>query len=452
MKTRVALGVFLSAAMALPLAACNANTAATGGGESSADNGVTINYWLWDDRQAPLYQQCADDFHAANPNITVKITQTAWGQYWDTLTTQLAASNAPDTFVDHSTRMLQFIDSGQIMDITEAANKAGIDDSIYQPGLADLSKYEGKRYGLPKDWDTMGLLYDTEVAAEAGYTKEDMAALTWNPTDGGTFEQFIAKTTLDANGHNGLDPEFDKNNVVRYGYHPEWSDGAIGQNGWGELAAANGFTYGDRSVNPTKFNFGDKSLVDTVAWIKGLIDKGYAPKFDKTSSLGTDAVMNNGNAASTIAGSFTTSVYLGPDAKKKFAYAPLPTGPAGRRSAMNGLHDVVWSGTKHPEEAFQWIAYMASEQCQMKVGESGVIFPAVTKATEASLKAREAQGQDNSAFTTVVDNKETFPVPVFAHGDEVNALIQDAIQAIATGADPASTLQEANDKANALLK
>ena len=88
----------------------------------------------------------------------------------------------------------------------------------------------------------------------------------------------------------------------------------------------------------------------------------------------------------------------------------------------------------------------------MKVGESGVIFPAVTKATEAALKAREAQGQDNSAFTTVVDNKETFPVPVFAHGDEVNALIQDAIQAIATGADPASTLQEANDKANALLK
>ena len=451
MKTRVAFGVFLAAAMALPLAACNANTTASSG-ESSADGGVTINYWLWDDRQAPLYQQCADDFHAANPNITVKITQTAWGQYWDTLTTQLAASNAPDTFVDHSTRLLQFIDSNQIMDITEAANKAGIDDSIYQPGLADLSKYEGKRYGLPKDWDTMGLLYDTEVAAEAGYTKEDMAALTWNPTDGGTFEQFIAKTTLDANGHNGLDPEFDKNNVVRYGYHPEWSDGAIGQNGWGELAAANGFTYGDRSVNPTKFNFGDKSLVDTVAWIKGLIDKGYAPKFDKTSSLGTDAVMNNGNAASTIAGSFTTSVYLGPDAKKKFAYAPLPTGPAGRRSAMNGLHDVVWSGTKHPEEAFQWIAYMASEQCQMKVGESGVIFPAVTKATEASLKAREAQGQDNSAFTTVVDNKETFPVPVFAHGDEVNALIQDAIQAIATGADPASTLQEANDKANALLK
>lgn len=81
MKTRVVLDAFLSVAMALPLAACNANIAATGSGESPTNSDVAINYWLWDDRQAPLYQQCADDFHAINPNITVKITQTAWGQY-----------------------------------------------------------------------------------------------------------------------------------------------------------------------------------------------------------------------------------------------------------------------------------------------------------------------------------------------------------------------------------
>ena len=451
MKTRTVVSAGIVAAMALSLGACNANSSSTSSSSASGD-GVTVSYWLWDDRQAPLYQKCADDFHADNPNINVKISQTALGQYWDTLTTQLAASNAPDTFVDHSTRLLQFIDSKQILDITDKAKEAGIDDSIYQPGLADLSKFEGKRYGLPKDWDTMGLLYDTEVAKEAGYTKEDMAKLTWNPTDGGTFQEFVAKTTVDANGHNGLDPAFDKNNVKRYGYYPEWADGAIGQNGWGEFAASNGFTYGDKTVNPTKFNFADKSLVDTLAWERQLIEKGYAPKFDKQSSLGTDATMNAGIAASTIAGSFTVSSYLGADAQKKFAYAPLPIGPVGRRSAMNGLHDVVWSGSKHPDEAFKWIAYMASDKCQIKVGESGVIFPASIKGTEASLKAREAKGQDNSAFTTVVENKETFAVPVFSHGDEVNALIQDAIQEVAGGADPQATMTTANEKANALLK
>jgi len=138
MKPRTIASVGLAALMTASLAACNANASSTTGGESGAD-GVTINYWLWDDRQAPLYQQCADDFHAANPGITVKITQTAWGQYWETLTTQLAAGNAPDVFTNHSAHLLQFIDNNQIMDLTEMAQKAGVDDSIYQPGLADLS-------------------------------------------------------------------------------------------------------------------------------------------------------------------------------------------------------------------------------------------------------------------------------------------------------------------------
>ena len=91
MKPRTIASVGLAALMTASLAACNANTSSTTGGESGAD-GVTINYWLWDDRQAPLYQQCADDFHAANPGITVKITQTAWGQYWETLTTHPTSS------------------------------------------------------------------------------------------------------------------------------------------------------------------------------------------------------------------------------------------------------------------------------------------------------------------------------------------------------------------------
>jgi len=32
----------------------------------------------WDDNQTASYQSCADAFHKANPNITVKIKQTAW--------------------------------------------------------------------------------------------------------------------------------------------------------------------------------------------------------------------------------------------------------------------------------------------------------------------------------------------------------------------------------------
>lgn len=64
--------------------------------------GTIINYVLWDDRQQPAYQKCADAFHAANPEITVKITQMGWNDYWTAVQTELNAySGKIDVFTDH---------------------------------------------------------------------------------------------------------------------------------------------------------------------------------------------------------------------------------------------------------------------------------------------------------------------------------------------------------------
>ena len=44
----------------------------------------------------------------------------------------------------------------------------------YAEGLADLWVAEdGKRYGLPKDWDTVALFYNKKMAADAGITEEE---------------------------------------------------------------------------------------------------------------------------------------------------------------------------------------------------------------------------------------------------------------------------------------
>lgn len=49
-----------AAAVVLALSACG-----NGGSAESAKG--EISYWLWDANQLPAYQQCADDFHKANP-------------------------------------------------------------------------------------------------------------------------------------------------------------------------------------------------------------------------------------------------------------------------------------------------------------------------------------------------------------------------------------------------
>ena len=39
---------------------------------------ITIDYWMWDGPQLPVYQKCAAAFQKQNPDIKVNITQLAW--------------------------------------------------------------------------------------------------------------------------------------------------------------------------------------------------------------------------------------------------------------------------------------------------------------------------------------------------------------------------------------
>lgn len=433
MKKLAAL-VAIGAASALTLTACSS-------GGSSADGGdVTLQYWMWDDQQAPLYQACAAAFTEANPEITVEITQTGWAQYWQNLNTQITAGTAPDIFVNQISYYKEFVDNQQLLDLSEYVDASDIDFADYTPGLADRWAEGDARYGLPKDWDTVGVLYNVAAAEEAGFTAEDMASLTWNPTDGGTFGEFVRATSIDSAGRDGRDPAFDSSDVVRYGYYPEWADGAIGQNGWGVFAHANGFTFGDGTSAP---DYADESLVETATWLQSLIEDGYAPSFDSTSTLGTQAVMENENAASTIQGSWMASSYLGEAAPVDFAFAAVPTGPEGRFASTNGLADSVWAGSSHPDEAYKFVEYLASAECQDTVGEAGLIFPALTSATQVALEARDALGYDSTAFVSVADAGDTFLVPVIERSAEVNTAVQDAMQSIAQGTDAQTALDTA---------
>ena len=76
-----------------------------------------------------------------------------------------------------------------------------MDVGNYQEGLADLwVGQDGERYGLPKDFDTVAIFYNKALIADAGVDEAELAALEWNPEDGGTYEEMIAHLTIDNNG------------------------------------------------------------------------------------------------------------------------------------------------------------------------------------------------------------------------------------------------------------
>lgn len=410
-----------------------------------------IDYWLWDANQQPAYQECAEVFMEENPDIQINITQQGWDDYWGGITTGMVSGTAPDVFTNHLARYPELAANGQLVDLQPLVEEDGVDTDIYFEGLAELWTRDGARYGLPKDWDTIAVVYNQEMLDAAGITAEELNEATWNPEDGGTFENIVARLSIDENGNNGLSPDFDPNNVVQYGYLA--SDGANfnGQTQWSSFAASTGWNFID-DLYAEEYHYDDPRFIDTIEWYVSLIEKGYAPPFDEVSALGKNALFAAEQGALLTDGSWNIGTNLNAsDFEVGFAY--VPTGPEGKKSMFNGLADSIWSGTDNQDAAWEWVKFLGSPACQNIVGAYAVVFPAIPEAVDVAVAAFEENGVNVEAFADLTEMEDaTFLFPVTDYASQVSDIMQRTMESILLGQEEAATaLPRANEQINALF-
>ncbi|MCG8349574.1 MAG: extracellular solute-binding protein [Chloroflexales bacterium] len=444
----------------LLLAACGGGATAPDNGGAAAppepgstDGGVTIRYALWDANQQPAYEACAASFHEQNPNITVKIEQVGWDDYWSNIQTGMVGGTAPDVFTNHLAKYPEFASKGQLVDIQTLVERDGVDTSQYIGRLADLWQREDKRYGLPKDWDTIAIVYNKDMFQQAGIDEASLNDLTWNPQDGGSFGELIKKLTLDANGNNALSSDFDKSNVVQYGFIPQGAGDAYGQTEWSMFAVSNGWQFNEGPW-ATSYNYGDPKFVETIQWYANLnLEEGIAPPLADIESLEANTLFSSGKGAMTTDGSWMIGQYI-KDAIFPIGFALLPQGPEGRKSMFNGLADSIWTGSSQQEEAWQWVQFAASPECQNIVGSFGVVFPAIQTGVDAALQAYQERGVDVTAFTEqALDPDVTFLFPIADHASEIVAIMEPVMDSIMLGqATAADALPLANQEVNTLFQ
>jgi len=419
-------------------------------GAALSAESVTIKYCLWDANQLPAYQKVADDFMAKNPGIKIEIDQSGWNDYWTGLQTSMVAGTAPDVFTDHLAKVTDFAGKGQVVDIAPLVKRDKVDASIYLPGLADLWTKDGKRYGLPKDWDTIAIVVNKDIQKEAGVTDAELAGLTWNPKDGGSFQKVLAKLSLDKNGNNGLSPNYDPKNVVRYGMEIQHSDDR-GQSQFSCLALSTGWYYTDGTFK-ANYHYDDPRFTQTIQWMLDMTKKGFICPYEATG-LSNSNLFPAKQAGSTLDGSWMIGYYAN-SVDFPVGFYQTPIGPVGRKSMTNGLADSIWIGSKHKEEAWKWVKYLASAEAQTTVGTFGVVFPAVKAGTDNALAAYKAKKLDVTAFTDLATGKgTTFVYPVLDNGVKVQEIMIQAFDTIFLGkGEVGATLKAANAKVNALFK
>lgn len=360
------------------------------------------------------------------------------------------SGSAPDVFVNHVSRYPEFLANGVMADLTDRIAADGYDMTGFLPGLAETWSREGRQWGMPKDWDTIGVFYNADALAEAGLTPADLQDLTWNPQDGGSWEQTIARLTVDGEGRRGTDPDFDKDDVRTFGYVSSPLS-AFGQTEWSYLAVSNGFSFIDQPWG-SRYLFDDPKVAEALNWLQDLsLEKGLMPAQQMAGRLGAVALLTAGRGVMATEGSWMIGSFLD-NAGFKVGFAPLPAGPEGRKSMFNGLADSIWSGSPHQDEAWEWVKFLGSSECQSIVGRGGVVFPARPEAVDLAIAAFAERGVDVTAFTDVATAETTFPFPMTGRVSEVDAILRTVLDRIMLGqGEPAELLPAANDQINALL-
>jgi multiple sugar transport system substrate-binding protein len=435
---------------------------ACGGAGAGGTNGV-IEYWLWDSAQQPGYQKCADAFQQQNPGLRIHISQFGWDSYWSKLTAGFIADTAPDVFTDHLAKFAQFVDLKVLRPLDDLGPTQDINDADYQQGLAQLWKgQDGKRYGAPKDWDTVALFYDRAKVKAAGVDPSQLDNLQWNPKDGGTFEKMVAHLTVDAKGVRGDQPGFDKTHVKVHGLASEGGGGGgWGQTQWSAFTGSAGWLATDKNPWGTHFNMDQPAFQDTLNWYFGLARKGYLPTYEEiggANAVGSDKQIQSGTAVMGVSGSWMLSTFSSlTDANGKkldIGIAPTPVGPRGTRASMfNGLADSVTTLSKQPENAAKWVKFLSGSQCQSIIGQSGVVFPARPEGTNLAITYNQDKRHlDVSPFTNQVKEKTTFLFPVTTNAADITALMQPRLDAVYIGTSPVSSLTTLNNQLNNLFQ
>lgn len=423
-------------------------------GTTAAPAGATeIDYWLWDALQLPAYSAAIERFMELNPDIFVRVTQLGWDDYWTKLTASFVAEAGPDAFTDHLARYPEFLALGVLAPLDGLPALDAIPAEQFQEGLQELwTGQDGRRYGVPKDYDTIAVLYDQKMLEAEGLSPEDLEGLDWNPEDGGTFEQMLARLTLDTNGVRGDQEGFDPTSIARYGLAADPGIDYTGQTSWSPFALSTGWTFTDAETWGTRFNYDDDRFVAAIDWYFGLVDKGFFPPFGTFGeSSPASAQLQAGSSALATVGSWMITTFNNLEGVE-LGIAPLPAGPVGTPVSMfNGLGDSISEQSEHKQEAARLIAFLASDEAQEIIGSRAPFFPSTDVGTQAAIDSYDEAGLDVTPFTDRVLNGETGLYPLVENSASIAPIMQPAFDQCWLRRIDGADFAAYNERVNALF-
>ncbi|AOS61229.1 extracellular solute-binding protein [Actinoalloteichus hymeniacidonis] len=397
----------LSAISAMGLVSALALAACGSGGAGDANGDTTLTYWdTSGPNESPVFAEIAQGCAEAG-GYDVTIEQVAFDQAINNYKTAAQAGQGPDVLRAEVAWVPQLAEGGLVQDLsdTDLADSA---DFLATPWSS--TQYDGRTYAVPQVTDTLALLYNRELLAEAGVEPPT----TW------------AEVEESAEALGGESTIF-LNNDAYYALPFIYGAG-------GDLLDTENQ---EILVNATE-------AVDGLSTAKDLLDAGAAQTaLDQGNSYGNmKAAFTAGDVAMIIDGPWAIAELLDGAAfedPENLGIAPVPGPTDGEGNSPVGGHDyVIRQGSSATESAQDFIACMSSTESQ------------ITIATELGLlPTRESAYEDEavidqpivSAFSPVIEQAR--PRPWIPEGGELFDPLKIAYSDILAGnVEPQAALDE----------
>ena len=365
-------------ALILTLAVLVTVLAGCGGSNGTSSDAITVN--IWDANQQKGIQEIADKWTETS-GVKVNVEVVDWDNYWTLLEAGASGGTMPDVFWMHSNTVQMYMENDLLLDLTDYISKdSSVDLSKYYEGVKNLyTRKDGKVFALPKDHDTIALLYNKAIFDKYGVEY---------PTDAWTWDDMYEaakKITEDSKGD-------------VYGMAMNTSNN---QDGWYNAI----YCYGGKVVTDDHkgTTIGSAESKAGMEMIRKLLTVG-APQ-SVVAETGTDSLFMSGKVGMITQGSWMINAFYTAEGHNDYAWALLPYADLNKNgtcekeerwSAYNGLGWAASAATSKPDECYSLISYFCSEEGQKLQAEKGVTMGGMIGISEDFANAFE--GMDVSPF------------------------------------------------------
>ncbi len=366
------IAMLLALTLILSLTAC-------GGGNTAKDGKVNLTFQIWDVAQKAGMEAMCAAYTEKNPNVTIEVQVTSWNEYWTKLEAAATSGQMPDIFWMHTNELLKYADNGMLADCGDIIET----DKFSDVSLSNVSGSNGTYYGVPKDKDTIGLVYNKEMFDAAGVAY---------PTADWTWDDLVSASEkiYDATG--------------KYGFMA-YADDQLGY--WNFVYQAGGCIL---TEDKTHAGFTDPATEKAMKFYIGLQDNDWCPDQNYFAETAPGTAFFSEKGAMFFEGNWNILPELenNPEMVGKWDIAVLPKCPDpvsgdGRATISNGLCYATAANNKNLDTVKDVLKFFGSEEGQRIQGESGAAIPAYKGLEETWVRCFDQYGINVECFIEMFD-------------------------------------------------